>query len=425
MIALASLPAGREAGLIAAQAILITASVVATYLTALAAFGRRWIAFLIALLIATDVLIAGYVRVVMTETLAVALALGVAGSLVAFMSSYRAAYLWLGALFAVALFLSRPDWSLLMLLAVPYAAWIAHRHRVLTRRLLAHAAGSLATVVAAVSLYCVANWAVNGYLGLSYVGGVSLLGNVMVHGMAHDAPLPYSQYAPQVESYTSPWQVIQHPPFNDANFRLAGDYATATVLHNPIRFARGVGGTAITSLRERDTVFLRIRNGGPFAPELHVLLGLDLLRYRAFVILPALALVWLLAALLAPVPERRTAILGLLGLMVLYGWVTSATGTYVEFERIRMATNPLATTIVIGTILLFVSHRPQRLAGVAIAGLDIVAIAVMPGLSTPVAGVALLALCAANFLAIRLLDPGETSHVSIRRRWFPGLRQGC
>jgi hypothetical protein len=110
LIAVSSwLPGGREVGLIVTQGLLILAAVVATYFIARVALGHQSMAFLVAFVIATDLLLAGYVRVVMSETLAVILTLAVIAAVLRFMVDFRLRYLWITAGLLIALDITRPE----------------------------------------------------------------------------------------------------------------------------------------------------------------------------------------------------------------------------------------------------------------------------------------------------------------------------
>jgi hypothetical protein len=353
LIAVASwLPGGRDVGLIGLQALLILAAVVATYVIARVALGRQWMAFVAALTIASDLLMAGYVRVEMSETLAVILTLALIAATLRFMVDFRPLYLWLMAGLSIALDLTRPEWVLLLLFLVPYLLAIARRRGLLNTNVIVHGIASAAVVLVAVGAYCTGNLLVNGYFGLSSFSNVALLGKVKAYGMVPEAPPPYASLIPTVESYNSVWQLVTVPPFNDRNSALAGEFARATILHDPIRFTQDVMGSVISTAGEHDAVFLRIQKSGPFGRWLEAILAIGQIRYRAFVILPALALAWLLAGLIVPGANRRTQIMGVLGLIVLYGWLTTAVGTFGEFGRLRMTVNPIGTIILFGTVFL-------------------------------------------------------------------------
>jgi hypothetical protein len=425
LIALSSwLPGGREVGLIVTQGLLILAAVVATYFIARAALGHRWMAFVVALVIATDLLMAGYVRVVMSETLAVILTLGVVGAILRFMVDFRPVFLWVAAGLLVALDLTRPEWVLLMAIVVPYLLVIARRRGVLSRKLVVHGVASVAAVFVALGAYCTGNFLVNDYFGLSSFSNDALLGKVMVYGMVAEAPPPYSKYIPMVESYSSVWELVLVPPFNDHNSVLAGEFARATILHHPAQFTQLVLGSAITSLGEHDTQFLRIHDDGWFGRWLQTLLALGEIRYRAFLILPSLALAWMIAGVMVPAIHRRAQILGVLGLIVLYDWLTTAAGTFGEFERLRMAINPISTAIVFGTLLLLlrlaVKNRDKLIPALALVALDL---AVMGGLhqvtSTALSELIILGLAAIQAAALvrwsgLLTSPDEADGYGLR-----------
>jgi hypothetical protein len=406
LIAISSwFPGGRGAGLIVTQAILILAAVVATYVIARAATGHDWIAFLTALAIAGDLLMAGYVRVVMSETLAVILALAMTIAIVRYLVDFRPSDLWLTAGLLVALTLTRPDWALVIVVLIPYVLLIAYRRRRLNRSVLAHGAAAIAVVLLAIGAYCTGNLIVNGYFGLSSVGNVALLGKVMVYDMVDEAPARYSYLVPIVKSSNSPWDLVGSPPLNDRNFSLAGDFAKAIIIHDPLRFGQDAMGTAFTTVGEHDSVFIVIRPDGLFGRPLQVLLVIDQLRYRGFLIVPALALAWVIAGVILAGINRRAEVMGVLGLLILYSWLTTSAATFGEFERVRMPINPLETIVVIGTLLLFLliglRDASRRIPAFALVAIDLVAIGFLPHISsTLLSEVALVALTALQAFAI-------------------------
>lgn len=407
LIAVSSwLPGGREVGLMVTQGALILAAVVATYLIARAALGHDWMAFVVGLVLAGDLLIAGYVRVVMSETLAVFLTLAFVLATLRFMRDFKAVYAWLMAGLVVGLTLTRPEFAFVLVPVVPYLLYVAWRRGVLRRRMVAQAIGSVAAVFVALGAYCAGNLAAHGYFGLSSYSNVALLGKVKVYGMVDEAPAPYySSLVPAVDSYDSPWELVLHPPFNDPNQVLAGQFARAVVFHDPVRFTLDVLDTAITSSGEHDAQFLNINPDGALGRPLRLLLTIDQTRYRAFVILPALAMGWLLAALAARRLSRAVEIMGALSLIVLYDWLITAAGTFAEFERLRMPTNAIGTIIVLGTILLTLRlaarDRSRFILAIGLVLLEVAAIGFLPRISpTGVTAIVLVALGATQAAAI-------------------------
>jgi hypothetical protein len=257
----------------------------------------------------------------------------------------------------------------------------------------------------AVGAYCTGNLIVNGYFGLSSFSNVALLGKVKAYGMVLEAPPPYSSLIPIVESQNSVWQLVTKPPFNDRNSVLAGEFARATILHDPLRFTQDVLGSLISTAGEHDGVFLRINDNGPFGHLLQAILAIGQIRYRAFVILPALALAWMFAGLIVPGVNHRAQIMGVLGLIVLYGWLTTAAGTFGEFGRLRMTVNPIGTTILFGTIFLTLTlatrYRNRLIPALVLITLELAVIGVLPRItSIALSEVVLLALALLQAVAI-------------------------
>ena len=292
-----------------------------------------------------------------------------------------------------------------MAVLVSYLLVIARRRGQLSRPVFVQGVAATAAVFIALGGYCTANLVVNDYFGLSSISNIALLGKVKIYNMVDEAPPPYSALIPQVNSNHDVWGLVLAPPFNDRNSALAGEFARAAIFHDPLRFAQNVMGTAITYSGEHDSQFLFIRSSGPFGQQLHVLLVFDQLRYRAFVIFPVLALAWLVAGLLVPPANRRTQMLGVLGLVTLYSWLTTSAGTYGEFERLRMTINPISTILVVGTMLLLlplaVRNRHRLIPAIGLIALDVAAIGFLPRItSTEWSEVALLAIAAIQTVAI-------------------------
>jgi len=406
LIALSSwLPGGREVGLICTQALLILAAVATTYFIARAALGHQWMAFVVTLVIATDLLMAGYVRVVMSETLAVTLTLALIAVTLRYLHDFRPVYLWLTAGLMIALILTRAEWVLMMAILVPYLLVIAYRRGRLNRKVISHAIGSVAVVFLAVGAYSASNLISNDYFGLSSLANVALLGKVMVYGMIPEAPPPYSSLVPMVESYHSPWELVLVPPFNDPNSALAGEFARAVIFHDPVRFTQDVLGTAISTAGDHEALFLRINANGPLGHWLELLLAIGQTRYRAFVVLPAIALAWMIAGVIVPGADHRTQIMGLLGLIVLYDWLTTAAGTFGEFGRLRMPTNSIGTILAFGTLFLLLTlalrYRDKLIPALGLVCLEVAAMGILPHLvSTGLSEIALVAIALVTTVAI-------------------------
>jgi len=276
------------------------------------------------------------------------------------------------------------------------------RRGTLVRGLVVRAAATIGAVALSVGGYSLANLAVNGYLGMSSVVNVALMGKVMVYRMEGEAPPPYDVYIPQVAATgpaLGPWPLTMVPPFNDRNHKLEGEFARAVILRDPVRFTEHVVGTLLDSATSYDAVFIRIHDGGAFAGQLKALLQLSELRYAWFVLLLPLALVWALLGVLAPRADERLPMLGALSVIVLYGALTAAAATFDEFGRVHMPINPIGTILVAGTLLLNASALFRKRRGVAMLSAaaliaEVAAIGLLPGRSASVMlpGLAVVAL---------------------------------
>lgn len=395
------LPAGRDVALVALQSLMFVATVVLIYLIARAALGHAWMAFLVAFLIASDLLLGGFARIAMSETMAVFLTATVAMAAVDLLRTGRLRYLWLMTGLMLALLLTRPEWAFLGFVLVPYVLLVMARRGQLNRRMLAQGAASIAAVVLAIGAYSVGNKIVNGYLGISNIGNVALLGKVMVYEMAGEAPPPYDRLATQVQAIgpaLGPWPLMQIAPFNDPNHQLAGDFARAVIEKDPVGFGSHVFGTVITSSTEYDAVYLRIDDQGPYGSALHTLLSIDERRYAEFVLVPALALVWLAAGLMVGPGNQRMQVMGATSVIVIYGTLSAAAGTFDEFGRIHMPINGLSTLLVVGTLLFNLEYAYRlrnrtALIPLGVSAIEVAYIALNHRLhSTPLTALALVAI---------------------------------
>jgi hypothetical protein len=90
-------------------------------------------------------------------------------------------------------------------------------------------------------------------------------------------------------------------------------------------------------------------------------------------------------------------------LIVLYDWLLTAAGTYGEFERLRMPINPIATVIVLGTLLLLLrlalKDRQKLIPIAALIAFEAGAIALLPHVTSVVfSELALLAIAAVHLM---------------------------
>ena len=385
-----TLPGGLNVDLLALQGLMALAAVVLTYYIGRVVFGNVWLAFVPSLLVATDLLMAGFVRVEMSETTAVLLITALAAVVVTHLRNPRSSLLWLMTVLAIVSFLTRPEWAGVVVVLVPYVLVVLARRGALTTRMLIQVVAGTSAVLLAIGAYSIANLAVNDYLGLSSTVNVALMGKVMVYQMESEAPPPYDAYAAQVGATAQgPWELAAVPPFNDRNEVLEGEFARAVILHHPLQFSEHAVGTLFATSTEYDSVFIKIQDGASFAGPLHALLRISERRYASFLLLTPLAFVWIVLGLIARKEDLRAQLLGALGVIALYGWVVIAATTFGEFGRVHMPINPVATVLIIGTLLLNVttvlrSRTSLRLLALAVLAAELCAVVFLRGRSTSV-----------------------------------------
>src|SRR5581483_957141 len=101
---------GNFAAVAVLQAILFVLTTLEIYLLAVLILRRSWIAFCIGLLVGPDPVLLSFIKPLMTEAFGFWLLTSLALALVAFIYTKRLRFLWLTAVCALLLFLTRPEW---------------------------------------------------------------------------------------------------------------------------------------------------------------------------------------------------------------------------------------------------------------------------------------------------------------------------
>jgi hypothetical protein len=403
---------------LALQSLLFVAVVCATYLIAFAMFEIRWIAFLVALLLATDVYVAAYSKEILSESLALALVTALLAALVILARRPTPRIVWTAALLAVLLALTRSEWLFFPLGAAIYFAIWAQR-RPLPRPVLLHGLAALAACYAAVGLYVAGNAAFNGYAGTSDINNISLLGKVMQYDMQLEAPARYHDEALLVDRYVNVthlnvWHIVtENPSFASDHYALSGAFGRAVILNDPVKFVGLSTRIALTENADVDAPLLHIVRDGPFNLPLRALGRYTAARYAANWLLPALALVWVLFPLIHRRPHALESI-GPVALVALYGTAIIAFGGFDEYGRYHTVFIPATVIVIWGTLLLNVeiAARAKRWLGPATAGLvasELLAIVVLAVFPSPLlaAALCLLILVGQGGLVLASLRPAN------------------
>jgi hypothetical protein len=403
---------------LALQSLMFVAVVGATYWIAFKAFERRWIAFVVALLLATDVYVAAYSKEILSESLAMALVTGMLATLVIFARRPAPRLLWILALLALLVALTRSEWVFFPLaIAMYFAIWAVRRP--LPRGVVLHGLAALVACYAAIGLYVAGNAAFNGFWGTSEINNISLLGKVMQYDMQLEAPPQYHDQALLVDRYVNVlhlnvWHVVtENPSFASDHYALAGAFGRAVILRDPVKFAGLSARLALTENADVDEPLLHVAADGTFRLPLRALAHYTSARYAADWLLPALAVLWFLFPLVYRRPHALEA-MGPVALVALYGTVIIAVGGFDEFGRYHTVFIPAVVLLVWGTLLLNVEIAAQakNRLGPATAGLiaaelvAFVAMAIYPRASLA-AILCLVVLCAQGgvvWLSLRAAD---------------------
>ena len=191
------------------------------------------------------------------------------------------------------------------------------------RRTVARAALATGVIYALLGVYAIGNAIVNDYAGVSVIAPINRLGKVMQYRMQSDAPAEYAETTRAIDAYLSdeaaqlsrgtdpsPYALAaRHPEISDNDWRLAGEYAFATIVNAPAEFSWKT---------------------------------LQLLFEDAWVVL--LAAGWLL---LWAIRGARLTPIGLTSLLLLYDLVLTAVGGYTDFGRLHVASYSLRVLVLI------------------------------------------------------------------------------
>lgn len=341
---------------VALQCLMFVAAVLLTYLVAWRAFGKRWIALLLGLTLATDVYAAAYAKEILSESLALVLVSGLLAAVVSFTIRPRASAAWLIAALATATTFTRPEWILLPLaLALYFAVWAVRRP--MPRSVLLHGLAATGAAYALVALYIAGNAVFNHFPGTSEINNISILGKVMQYNMQLEAPAQYRDQALIVDQYVNVshlnvWHVVtENPAFAADHYQLSGAFGRTVLLADPLKYARYSLDIAFTHNADVDRPLLHLAPNGPFRLELSGLAHYTAFRYSFYWLLPAFALLWAFLPLLSR-RSRSLDVLGPVAAVALYGTLIVSFGGFDEYGRYHMVYLPAINLLVWGTLLL-------------------------------------------------------------------------
>lgn len=349
------------------QAILFVLATLELYSLAALVFRQLWIAFLIGLLVGTNITLLSYVKPIMSETLALWLVVSLALAVVYFLYSLRALALWFVTAATLLLFMTRPEWIYLPVPLFAYLLLIA-AWRGKFRALLLHAILSVTLLYAVLGAYIYINATQNHFPGLTWIQNINELGKVLQYNMQDEVPAQYAKISRILDTYTQkglidPYPILQHQPTLSRNgAALAGKFSQTIIEHHPVEFLVKSVPVFFSSL----TIYYdesRIVPGGPFGKPLSWLHTL----YRAFygwnILFLPFAVIWLLLLCLSRTRQLFTEqTIGAIILLSLYGLITTTFGAYRDYDYMRIHTlfDPLLILVISGTLMMGVQLLIER-----------------------------------------------------------------
>jgi hypothetical protein len=343
-----------------AQGLLYVIAAIGVYVFAYLITRRAWIGAIVALLAFVSVYQISYAKAVIVEGFSLWTVVVVLLAVALFLSEPAAGRLWLVAGALLLATMTRPEW---LWAAVPLAAFLvlAAASRVRVRRLAVHALLAVVAFYGVVGAYVYANGPENGYSGLVVIPRINLLGKVIQYRMHDDAPARYDEMTRQIDAFLAenvedPYIFGErHPEVRADHWYLAGEYARAAIMSNPVEYSWRTIRIAHESTGYLE-VLGEIDQEARFARELELLKDVSTFVHRQYRYFPLVAAAWLglwLIFLMRRVEYPRGMHLvcaaSLLGLYQLF--VVAATG-YAGWSRLHTTLNPIRAIVLFGSVLL-------------------------------------------------------------------------
>lgn len=340
-----------------ANAVLFIFATLEIYVITLLVFRRRWVAFVIGLLVGTNLVLLSFVKAIDPEGLALWLLVSLALAAVLFVQTLRIRYLWLVTACTLGLFFTRAEWIYLPVPLFAYLMLVAARQNSALRGLLLHALVSVVLLYAVLAGYIFINATQYHFVGVTDIQNINAWGKVIQYDMQNEAPAEYASIAQITNTYQAhggdnPYDLLeQHPEFKSNHFALVGAYTWSIIERHPGEFLMKSVPVALFPWR----YFYYGSSADPQGSFGGLLVGLQSvfhMLYRLNIGFPLCAGAWIFLLC-----RRRTACLasvqamGVLVLLVLYGIVVTTLGGYGSYTRLHMPFDPLLILVLWGSLL--------------------------------------------------------------------------
>jgi hypothetical protein len=345
------------------QGILFVLATMEIYVLAILVLKRTWMAFLIGLIVGTNVILISYVKPMMSEGLALWLLTTLALALVYYVRTLRLHAFWLVVVCLVLLVFTRPEWLYLPVPLFAFVLLVAVRRGVHWRSglvVLLNIVVALTCIYTLVGYYIQINTRQNKYPGLTAVENFNLMGKVLQYNMQDEAPPQYAQISHQLDIQVvkvdrDPYHILPHVPALTKDYFLpAGTMARTIILHHPVEFlvkSLPLFPPSLTRYYDSTRPYIP----GPFDEPLALMKSFDRILYRANVFFLLCIPLWLVLFCWRRWRSQQLPLeMGAIVLLAGYALIITTLGAYTigDYVRVHIVFDPLLIFVVWGSIFL-------------------------------------------------------------------------
>jgi hypothetical protein len=358
---------GNLAAVSAAQAFLFVLMTLEVYAIALLLLRRAWAAFLIGLLVGTNLILLSYAKPIMTEGVAAFLLTSLALA-----TLYYIRTLHLHALLSVTACLSlviftRPEWLYVPIPLYAYLLLVTLR-RGSRRHLRVYGISvllSLVLIAGCVGAYIVRNGVQNHYQGFTGIENYNELGKILQYNMQDEAPPQDQAISRRLDRCIAhidrdPYHVLPCVPALTDQYRYdvpAGVFARAIILRHPGEFLLKSLPLFFTSLIDYYPV--TYHPGILASPLVAWLQTLHRALYWLNACFPLITLAWLVLLCWRRTGRRQEVLaMGMLVLLVGYGVIVTTLGGYrpEDYMRVHIVFDPLLIVLFWASLFLLLRY---------------------------------------------------------------------
>ena len=326
---------------------------------------KKWIAFLVGVLVGTNIFLLYNVKLIMTEGLSLWLFTTVMLNAILFVRNRRLLYFWISAVCLLFLLFARPEWVLFPCMLFPmliFATW----KKLPVRTVLLSAGSALLVIYLLVGSYIYVNARMNHVASLSSVTNMNLIGKVLQYHMQDESPYNPSLsriYDTFAKEGRSPYYITGHVPgLGDNNAQVSADWAKEIILHHPGEFLAKSLPYLFTSLYVIPPLSIP-QFHGLFAGMFQILLRIQIRLLLVNIFFPLCALVWIVLCCLRKTRHSFCVqATGILVLTIIYAIIITTLGGYTEndYARTHVVFDPVIALVVWGSLGLGLSQLRLR-----------------------------------------------------------------